>query len=96
MLITADMCIRIEGLRLCDRDIIAHLNTVLSVDANVSCNKSPKEKRIEKLLYILALVKIKKFLVRLLRVSVSVFTLPEILVCEPTRSARITPFIYFP
>ena len=90
------MCIRIEGLRLCDRDIIAHINTVLSADANVSCYKSPKEKRIEKLLYILALVKLKKFLVRLLRVSVSVFTLPEILVCKPTRSARITPFIYFP
>ncbi len=90
------MCIRIEGLRLCDRDIIAHLNTLQSADANVSCYKSPKEKRIEKLLYILALVKLKKFLVRLLRVSVSVFTLPEILVCKPTRSARITPFIYFP
>ena len=55
-----------------------------------------KQKRIECLLLILALVRIKRYLERLFLISAFVFDFPEKLAVKPTRSARITPFIYFP
>ena len=55
-----------------------------------------KQKRIERLLLILALVRIKRHLERLFLIAAFVFHIPEQMAVKPTRSARITPFIYFP
>lgn len=55
-----------------------------------------KQKRIEHLLLILSLVRIKRHLERLFLIADFVFDIPKKLVEIPTKSARITPFIYFP
>ena len=55
-----------------------------------------KQKRIEHLLLILSLVRIKRHLERLFLIAYFVFDIPKKLVEKPTKAARITPFIYFP
>ncbi len=62
----------------------------------VSPEIKAKQKRIERLLLILALVRIKRYLERLFLIAAFVFHIPEKMAVKPTKAARITPFIYFP
>ncbi|ACQ94274.1 hypothetical protein Tola_2681 [Tolumonas auensis DSM 9187] len=62
----------------------------------ISLEEKAKQKRIAQLLLILTIVRIKRYLESLFRLAVSLFILPAIWVCKPTKFARITPFIYFP
>ncbi len=63
---------------------------------SASPEEKAKQKRIAQLLFILAIVRIKRYLESLLRLAVSFSILPSSWVCSPTKFARVTPFIYFP
>ena len=65
-------------------------------DVSASPEEKAKQKRIAQLLFILAIVRIKRYLESLLRLAVSFSILPSSWVCSPTKFARVTPFIYFP
>ena len=62
----------------------------------ISPEEAAKQKRIEQLLLILAIIAIKRYLEQLFRLTATSFIFPAILIRKPTKSARTTPFIYFP
>lgn len=71
-------------------------DALLKITNACSPSERAKQKRIEHLLFVLTLVKLKRFLQRLYLTLSFVFDVFANLIVEPTRSARITPFIYFP
>ena len=96
--------LRIYDRRLLGTDVGTHVSYLqMALDALAQERVPPvhpeveaKQKRIERLLLILALVRIKRLLERLFLIASFVFEIPAKLAVKPTRSARITPFIYFP
>ena len=95
--------LRIYDRRLLGTDVGTHVSYLqMALDALAQERVPPvrpeeaKQKRTECLLFILALVRIKRHLERLFLIASFVFEIPAKLAVKPTRSARITPFIYFP
>ena len=76
-------------------DIVSDLNSC-KLDKGSSKQEEAKQKCIEKLLLILALVRIKRYLALSLYRILLDFSIPALLIRQPTKLARITQFISFP